>query len=449
MLYFFHHYELPAILQQAQIQQLGRVHTVNIVLRNVPNNNNNNNNNNQNAANNTANNTGVGDTGGERESANNGTSGTRNDGVPRPNIPPMVNLVFRNMTGGLANNRNGNTSLSFVFRNVRNIVQNLQQNNTASTSTSTSTTTTTTSAFNTATVTVSTTSTTTTTFMGTFATGSNTTNPTTSIASTATVSTPQVSGVGPLDSNSSSNSFSLSSFPTSSISSLASPATFSSHMTPVSPPRQPDITATSSNASETVSNNALGSVVSDRTDSEPFMLTSDSLGSSRDSLPLGALPSSPHETSIPVKDLPSSSDSVSLDDGEHNDGMRYKAIPVGAHMHKSFNHCIYDGSGKCSSDSKVAEDTASVFSGTSEVIKGDTNSLLRNVGDMPYGTARALDHPVTQNVELTNADCQAVKVCKSSDVAVEPLQPEQELRHRITSENHRHHRPHLDSESSG
>lgn len=35
MLYFFHHYELPALLPQAHLQ-LGRLHTMNIVLRNVP-----------------------------------------------------------------------------------------------------------------------------------------------------------------------------------------------------------------------------------------------------------------------------------------------------------------------------------------------------------------------------------------------------------------------------
>ncbi|ROT73563.1 hypothetical protein C7M84_008010 [Penaeus vannamei] len=72
MLYFFHHYELPAILQHAQIQQLGRVHTVNI------------------------------------------------GAAARPNASPVVNLVFRNITGAVAN-RNGNPPFSFVFRNVRNI----------------------------------------------------------------------------------------------------------------------------------------------------------------------------------------------------------------------------------------------------------------------------------------------------------------------------------------
>ncbi|MPC36277.1 hypothetical protein E2C01_029730 [Portunus trituberculatus] len=69
----------------------------------------------------------------------------------------MVNLVFRNMAAGMGNNRNGNTSLSFVFRNVRNIVQSLHQNNASSTTATnvTTTTTTTTSQSNTTTVTSS------------------------------------------------------------------------------------------------------------------------------------------------------------------------------------------------------------------------------------------------------------------------------------------------------
>ncbi|XP_063870632.1 uncharacterized protein LOC135105901 [Scylla paramamosain] len=156
MLYFFHHYELPAILQQAQIQQLGRVHTVNIVLRNVPNNNNNNN---QNTANNPGNAGGGENAADDRGGANPGAAGARpGGGAARPNMLPMVNLVFRNMAAGMGNNRNGNTSLSFVFRNVRNIVQSLHQNNTSSTTATnvTTTTTTTTSQSNTTTnVTVS------------------------------------------------------------------------------------------------------------------------------------------------------------------------------------------------------------------------------------------------------------------------------------------------------
>ena len=151
MLYFFHHYELPAILQQAQIQQLGRVHTVNIVLRNVPNNNNNNN---QNTPNNPGNAGGGENVIDDRGGANLGPTGIRagagggggggGGAAARPNVFPMVNLVFRNMTAGMANNRNGNASLSFVFRNVRNIVQSLQQNNTSSTTATNVTTTTTT-----------------------------------------------------------------------------------------------------------------------------------------------------------------------------------------------------------------------------------------------------------------------------------------------------------------
>ncbi|XP_066989595.1 membralin isoform X2 [Macrobrachium rosenbergii] len=121
MLYFFHHYELPAILQQAQIQQLGRVHTVNIVLRNVPNNNNANNQNANNASNAAGN-----DNAGERN-GNPGSAGAGNERLARNN--PVVNLVFRNISGAMANNRNGNTSLNFVFRNVRSIVQNLQPAN--------------------------------------------------------------------------------------------------------------------------------------------------------------------------------------------------------------------------------------------------------------------------------------------------------------------------------
>lgn len=141
MLYFFHHYELPAILQQAQIQQLGRVHTVNIVLRNVPNNNNNNN---QNSPNNPGNAAAGENATEDRGAANPGPAGVRAGGGARPNVLPMVNLVFRNMAAGMGNNRNGNASLSFVFRNVRNIVQSLQQNNTSSTTATNVTTTTTT-----------------------------------------------------------------------------------------------------------------------------------------------------------------------------------------------------------------------------------------------------------------------------------------------------------------
>ncbi|KAK7065336.1 hypothetical protein SK128_021849 [Halocaridina rubra] len=124
MLYFFHHYELPAILQQAQLQQLGRVHTVNIVLRNVPNTNNGNNPNVGNA-------TAAGTNADANRNANTAAGGVGIDREARPNVPPVVNLVFRNITGAVANNRNGNASLNFVFRNVRNIVQNLQQNNAA------------------------------------------------------------------------------------------------------------------------------------------------------------------------------------------------------------------------------------------------------------------------------------------------------------------------------
>lgn len=158
MLYFFHHYELPAILQQAQIQQLGRVHTVNIVLRNVPNNNNNNNN--QNPPNNPANAGGGENAAGDRGGANQGQAGSRAEGGARQVVSPMV-LVFRNMAAGVGNNRNGNASLSFVFRNVRNIVQSLQQNTNASSTQATTVTTTTTTV--TAQSSSSTTSTTTTT----------------------------------------------------------------------------------------------------------------------------------------------------------------------------------------------------------------------------------------------------------------------------------------------
>lgn len=159
MLYFFHHYELPAILQQAQIQQLGRVHTVNIVLRNVPNNNNNNNN--QNPPNNPANAGGGENAAGDRGGANQGQAAARAEGGARQVVSPMV-LVFRNMAAGVGNNRNGNASLSFVFRNVRNIVQSLQQNTNASSTpatTVTSTTTTVTAQNSTTTTTTVTTST--------------------------------------------------------------------------------------------------------------------------------------------------------------------------------------------------------------------------------------------------------------------------------------------------
>lgn len=141
MLYFFHHYELPAILQQAQIQQLGRVHTVNIVLRNVPNNNNNNN---QNPPNNPGIVGGGENAGNDRGGPAPGPAAARPEGGGRRVVPPMVNLVFRNMAGGVGNNRNGNASLSFVFRNVRNIVQSLQQNTNASSAPATNVTSTTT-----------------------------------------------------------------------------------------------------------------------------------------------------------------------------------------------------------------------------------------------------------------------------------------------------------------
>lgn len=154
MLYFFHHYELPAILQQAQIQQLGRVHTVNIVLRNVPNNNNNNN---QNLPNNPGNVGGGESTTGERGGPNPGPAAARPEGGARRVVPPMVNLVFRNMAAGVGNNRNGNASLSFVFRNVRNIVQSLQQNTNASTATNITSTTTTVTAQSSSTTSVTTT----------------------------------------------------------------------------------------------------------------------------------------------------------------------------------------------------------------------------------------------------------------------------------------------------
>lgn len=159
MLYFFHHYELPAILQQAQIQQLGRVHTVNIVLRNVPNNNTANN---QNATTNNTANTGATENAGNRNANTGGSGGTGNERPARPNVPPVVNLVFRNITGAMANNRNGNASLNFVFRNVRNIVQNLQPNNaTTGTSARTNTTITFTSSSSSSSATTSTTTATT------------------------------------------------------------------------------------------------------------------------------------------------------------------------------------------------------------------------------------------------------------------------------------------------
>ncbi|XP_068225217.1 uncharacterized protein [Palaemon carinicauda] len=158
MLYFFHHYELPAILQQAQIQQLGRVHTVNIVLRNVPNNNNANNQNANAAANASPNDSNAGErsTGGNPAPA---AAGAGNERPARGNIPPVVNLVFRNITGAMANNRNGNASLNFVFRNVRNIVQNLQPANTIFTTAAGRLTTTTAPTFTTASTNTTTTST--------------------------------------------------------------------------------------------------------------------------------------------------------------------------------------------------------------------------------------------------------------------------------------------------
>ncbi len=194
MLYFFHHYELPAILQQAQIQQLGRVHTVNIVLRNVPNNNNNNNN--QNPPNNPANAGGGENAAGDRGGANpgQGQAGARAEGGARQVVSPMV-LVFRNMAAGVGNNRNGNASLSFVFRNVRNIVQSLQQNTNASSTPATSVTSTTTTvtaqSSSSSTTTITTTTMTTSTVAASATQGSNTPESALPTSTTVQTSAPQ------------------------------------------------------------------------------------------------------------------------------------------------------------------------------------------------------------------------------------------------------------------
>lgn len=445
MLYFFHHYELPAILQQAQIQQLGRVHTVNILLRNVPNVNNNNN---QNATNNSANGVGENATDGGRENANNGAGGTRNAGVQRPNLPPMVNLVFRNMTGGLANNRNGNTSLSFVFRNVRNIVQNLQQNNAVSTSTSTSTTTT--SPISVTATSVSGATTSTATAPGTLGAESIVVNATPSTANVATNSAPLAPVVTQSGSRILSNSTTLSSLVTPFTSaSLPAPLVSSTHVTSISSPRQSLVTATSSLSSDTIDNDNIGSVISDTNLNSPLMSTSYSQDSFKASQPYGISSDSSKEASSTVTDPLCCSDFTNLNDGVPKDGARYRAIPVGEDVHKGFNSVSNDKA-KCSADVTVASDTALVLSDTSEVTEEvDTNSIFPNIGSMPCGTARALDHSVKQSGELTNSDQQESEVCKSNDVAAEPKQPEQELRHRVTSVRYRHHRPHLDGESSG
>ncbi|CAL4066666.1 unnamed protein product, partial [Meganyctiphanes norvegica] len=185
MLYFFHHYELPAILQQAQIQQLGRVHTVNIVLRNLPNNNNNNNNgaNNIPAAGNSGEaNTGNAAAAGIGGSTPSGATGQNTAQQQRQN--PVVNLVFRNISGAMANTRNGNASLSFMFRNVRNIVQNLHNNTRGAAAVATTTADSSTSNITTSTTTVTTNAT-----SDTNTTSATNTTPTTSVSNTSRSST--------------------------------------------------------------------------------------------------------------------------------------------------------------------------------------------------------------------------------------------------------------------
>lgn len=450
---------MPAILQQAQIQQLGRVHTVNIVLRNVPNNNNNNNNQNgTNAANpgageNTA--AGVGD------NANARATGTRNDGVQRPNIPPMVNLVFRNMTGGLANNRNGNASLSFVFRNVRNIMQNLQQNTATSTSTSGSTTTTATTSIpssspnNVSTTTssstyssgpshdgVSSTTTATSTVLGT---QSASVNPVSS-ATGATPLSPQLPETTQYDSTS---SFSSSSFTSSLLTSSpftssirVTPVTSSIEVTPISSSRQLNITT----SSETIDNNASDSTSSKRTCSTS--VTPDLVSSCKNSFPFETSPDSSQETSS-GKDKQCNSN-TSPDDTVHKDGIRYKAIPVAADERESNNHPCCEGLQEFSSDCGMTDDTGSVLGDTSGIRKSvGASGILIKADKMTCSSTTTVDHPITRNSELTNDDCQAVEGGNSSDVIVEHLQSGPDVRHCITSDRHCHHRPHLDSESSG
>ncbi|KAK8745440.1 hypothetical protein OTU49_000189 [Cherax quadricarinatus] len=425
MLYFFHHYELPAILQQAQIQQLGRVHTVNIVLRNVPNNN-------QNGIN--TGNAGVGDNSvaGGRENTNTGANNTRNDGVQRPNIPPMVNLVFRNMTGGLGNNRNGNASLSFVFRNVRNIMQNLQQNNTSSGSTTTTASSySSSSGTDTGSSTDNVSSTAAATFLGTVAdAGSDAINPATLAAGATSLPTSRVSETAQYGSNSSPSS----SFITSSV--VTSPVTNASHTSSVSSPRLMNM-----NSSENSSNNPLSFIASNRTTS----VTPDFISSSTNSLPSVISHNSSQSLS---EGMPCNSNS-SLDNVMNKNGVRYKAIPVGGGERECIDLLSCEGL-EFPSHCVMTDDT--VLSRAS-VIRQTVNasSLLKNGVDTTYSsTATALEPSLTQKSELPNNDCQAVEVCTSSDaVAVEALQPEQEVRHCNTSETPYHHRPHLDSESSG
>ena len=122
MLYFFHHYELPSILHHAQIQHLGRFHTLNIVLRNYSNNG-------GGAAGGmagaTASTNQINNTSSERSndrsvnslrgSARNGDGNSSNRRAPR-----VVNLVLGNVTAAR------NTSLGQVFRSLRSIVQSAQ-----------------------------------------------------------------------------------------------------------------------------------------------------------------------------------------------------------------------------------------------------------------------------------------------------------------------------------
>lgn len=133
MLYFFHHYELPALLQGAQLQ-FGRLHTMNIVLRNVPSTENTN-----------GRNAGEGGTpnatGNLPAGAGNAAGETGNNRLGAlVDDQRIVNLILRSITTAdrIANHR-GNISLRFLFRNLRNFGSSGNTNSETSTNTSNST----------------------------------------------------------------------------------------------------------------------------------------------------------------------------------------------------------------------------------------------------------------------------------------------------------------------
>ncbi|MCL4123789.1 UNVERIFIED_CONTAM: hypothetical protein GTU68_041231 [Idotea baltica] len=115
MLYFFHHYELPALLQQAHLQ-LGRLHLMNIVLRNAPD-----------AA--AAEDTPLGGTAPAPAAAAAAAPGpaTPEEG----GVNARINLIVRGMATGRppANRAGSSVSLRLLFRNLRNIGNNFAANN--------------------------------------------------------------------------------------------------------------------------------------------------------------------------------------------------------------------------------------------------------------------------------------------------------------------------------